>query len=104
MQASTAGQAVRRAWRYVAQLLLAAVVVAIVAFGVLGLELKSDLGQQCGWCNDVACLDVSWWECDSSGIAVAGTPNCGVTSYPNGTATVNCPQVMLPGRIACTQP
>ena len=72
----------------------AAAIIGILAVGAVGIQIdRTSVAQDCGWCQDFACLDVPYWTCNSTASAVQPTPNCGLVTFGNGTAALRCPQV-----------
>lgn len=49
-------------------------------------------GMSCRWCEDFACIDTRWWDCQPR-LTEAGAPSCVYTPNNNGTATIQCPEV-----------
>ena len=76
------------------QMAAAAAIIGILAVGAVGVQIdRTSVAQDCEWCQDFACLDVPYWTCNSTASAVQPTPNCGLVTFGNGTATLRCPQV-----------
>ena len=66
------------------QLVAAVLLIGLLAMGIIGLCVKSHVGQQCDWCDGFACPRIKWWECRLSSelttnIAPVGSPVPGVS-------------------------
>ena len=81
------------------QLVAAVLLIGLLAVGVVGLSLRSHVGQQCEWCDGFACPRIKWWECHLSSqlttdITPATSPAAGVMpsvtpSSPTSTAPIS---------------
>ena len=77
-----------------AQVLCATAVAGALAVGAYGVLQGAQLGQQCTWCQRVACVPTDWWTC--SGTSTAGRPACTFSPLPNATGRIDCPSARLP--------
>lgn len=89
------------------QLVAAVFLIGLLAIGIIGLCVKSHVGQQCDWCDGFACPRIKWWECRLSsqlmtnvtpvdspvpGVSPAFSPSRPTPASPistNDTVTVN---------------
>ena len=86
-------------WQLTLQLVAAVLLIGLLAIGVVGLSLKSRVGQQCDWCDGFACPRIKWWECQLSSqlttdITPVTSPAAGVSpsvtpSRPNSSSPVS---------------
>ena len=86
-------------WQLMLQLVAAVLLIGLLAIGVVGLSLKSRVGQQCDWCDGFACPRIKWWECQLSSqlttdITPVTSPAAGVSpsvtpSRPNSSSPVS---------------
>ena len=66
------------------QLVAAVLLIGLLAMGIIGLCMKSHVGQQCDWCDGFACPRIKWGECRLSSelttnIAPVGSPVPGLS-------------------------
>lgn len=88
-------------WQLVLQLIAAVVLIGLLAVGIIGLSVKSHVGQECAWCDGFACPRIKWWDCQPASTLTTGVSPTAETSSPvseatpsaadssNGTTTVN---------------
>lgn len=64
----------------VVQLVATSLLIAILAIGIIGLTVKSDVGQDCDWCDGFACPRIKWWDCYLADQDSSRTPATTVTT------------------------
>ena len=80
-------------WQLTLQLVAAVLLIGMLAIGVVGLSLKSHVGQQCHWCDGFACPRIRWWECQLSSEL---TTNIAPVSSPAGVSPSFSPTPSAP--------
>lgn len=74
-------------WQLTAQLVAAVLLIGMLAVGIVGLSIKSQVGQECSWCDGFACPRIKYWDCQPASTISTGTSPSADTSSPISEAS-----------------
>lgn len=74
-------------WQLTAQLVAAVLLIGMLAVGIVGLSIKSQVGQECSWCDGFACPRIKYWDCQPASDISTGTSPSADTSSPVSEAS-----------------
>lgn len=74
-------------WQLILQLVAAVLLIGMLAIAIVGLSMRSHVGQECSWCDDFACPRIRWWDCQPASTISAGISPVAESSSPVSEAT-----------------
>jgi hypothetical protein len=74
-------------WQLILQLVAAVLLIGVLAIAIVGLSVRSHVGQECSWCDGFACPRIKWWDCQPASTISTGTSPVAEISSPVSEST-----------------